>query len=287
MKLKNFFKKAQKNKWALGQFNFSSFAQLKGIIRAASKLKSPLVLGTSEGESNFLGLEITVVLRDAFRNRAGVPCFLNLDHGRSVDFVKKACKIGYDMVHFDGSRLELEENIEKTKEVVKYARKHKVLVEGEVGTLGTESSKIYKEKFEIKEENLTDPREAARFVKETKVDLLASNVGSFHGLSVKEKNPHILIDRLKKIKKETGNKLLVLHGGSGTPEEDIREAINNGVVKINVNTELRVAFTETLKKSFKEDPEQIVPYKYLPQAVNAVQKVVEEKIKLFGSQNKI
>ncbi len=287
MKLQGFLKKAQKEKWALGQFNFSTLSQLKGIIQAAQKLKSPLILGTSEGESKFLGLEQTVALRDAFRKQTQLPYFLNLDHGKSVDFVKKACKIGYDAVHFDGSQLSLEENIKKAKQVVEYAKNFEVLVEGEVGILGTESSKIYKSKFEIKEENLTDPTQAERFIRETGVDSLAPSIGTFHGLSKKEKNPHIQLDRLKEIKERTADKFLVLHGGSGTPRGDIEKAVKMGVVKVNINTELRLAFTDTLRKVLKKNPDKITPYKYLPEVVSKVQKVVENKIKLFGSQDKI
>ena len=151
--LKQYFDKAQKEGWAIGQFNFSDFTQMKGIVATAEKTKSPVILGTSEGESNFFGLEEAVALRDVLRKRTGLPIFLNLDHGKSFGYLKQAIDAGYDMVHFDGSKLTLEENMKRTKEVVKYAKWKGVLVEGEVGRIGTDSSKLYSDKFQIKEED--------------------------------------------------------------------------------------------------------------------------------------
>jgi len=304
--LKYYLKKAQKEKWAIGQFNFSDPSQLEGIVEAAKDLESPIILGTSEGESRFLGLKQAVALKKSYQVEKGFPIFLNLDHGKSFEYLKKAIELGYDMVHFDGSKLSLKENISQTKEIVKYAKKFSVLVEGEVGAIGNESSKIYKEKFVIKPEDLTNPQEAAKYVRETRVDCLAVNIGSFHGVSV-QGNPKLDLERLKQIKKAVypvksskagispkaklfngvKNVFLVLHGGSGTPDRDVKKSIELGIRKININTELRMAYTETLKESFKVHPEEITPYKYLPNAIKAVQKVVEGKILLFGSKNKI
>ena len=129
MKLKDYLKKAQKEHWAIGQFNFSTLSQLKGIIGAAKKLKSPIILGTSEGESQFLGLEQVIALKSVFQKETGLPIFLNLDHGKSFKILNKACDLGYEAIHFDGSKLPIEENIKRTKEVVKYARKLGILVE--------------------------------------------------------------------------------------------------------------------------------------------------------------
>jgi len=277
MTLLDYFKKAQEEHWAIGQFNFSTVSQLKGIIEAAKKMKSPIILGTSEGESNFLGLKQAVALKSVFQKETGLPIFLNLDHGKSFEYLKTACDSGYQNVHFDGSEMPIEENIERTKEVVKYAKDLGVLVEGEVGIIGEIS----------KGGNLTDPEEAEKYIKETGVDSLAVSIGNFHGVVVKGENPRINLKRLEKIGERTGNMFLVLHGGSGTPEEDIKKAIELGVVKVNINTELRLAYTNTLKKVLEENPGEIKPYKQLPEVVEAVQKVVEEKIKLFGSNSKI
>jgi len=284
--LKYYFQKAQKEKWAIGQFNFSDFSQMKAIIAACNNLKSPLILGTSEGESKFFGLEEAVALRNVLRKKTGLPIFLNLDHGKSFEYLKLAIDAGYDMVHFDGSKLPLEENIKITKEVVKYARKKGVLIEGEVGRLGTDSSKIYTEKFEIKEDDLTKPLDAKDYVKKTGVDLLAVSIGNFHGIEASGIDPNLRLDILKKVEEETNGILLVLHGGSGTPEDDIKEAISLGIVKVNINTELRIAFSGNLRRALR-DNDEIVPYKFLIDAQKSVERVVELKVKLFSSENKI
>ena len=130
--LKYYFEKAEKEKFAIPQFNFSDFSQVKAIVAKATELKSPVILETSEGESKFFGLEEAVALRDVLRKKTGMPIFLNLYHGHSFEYLKQAGDAGYDMVHFDGSKLALDENIKITKEVVKYAHKKWILVEGEV-----------------------------------------------------------------------------------------------------------------------------------------------------------
>ncbi len=285
--LKQYFQKAQKEKFAIGQFNFSDLTQMKGIVVTAEKTKSPVILGTSEGESNFFGLEEAVALRNVLRKRTGLPIFLNLDHGKSFEYLKQAIDAGYDMVHFDGSRLTLEENMNRTKEVVKYAKWKGVLVEGEVGRIGTDSSKLYSDKFQIKEEDLTKAEEAKEYVKKTGVNLLAVSIGNFHGIEISGVCPNLRLDVLEKIRKEIGGVLLVLHGGSGTPEDDVKKAIETGVAKININTELRLAFSGNLRKALNGDMEEVVPYKYLPAAQKSVEKVVELKINLFGSAAKV
>ncbi|MFA5878200.1 MAG: class II fructose-bisphosphate aldolase [Candidatus Staskawiczbacteria bacterium] len=282
--LKYYFKKAEKGKWALGQFNFSDLSQLEGIIAAAKNLKSPVILGTSEGESKFLGLKQAVDLRNSYRTETGLPIFLNLDHGKSFDYIKKAIELGYDMVHFDGSKLPLKENIAKTKSVISYAKKFGTIVEGEVGVISTDASKIYEEKFVLKPEDLTNPVDAVQYSKSANADCLAVSIGNFHGISV-QGEPKLNLELLKEIKKLIKAKFLVLHGGSGILDRNIKKAIEFGIVKVNINTELRVAYTETLKNSLRNNPKEITPYKYLPEAIGAVQKVVEDKIKLFGSKN--
>lgn len=286
--LRYYFEKASKEGWALPQFNFSDFTQVKGIVQKAKEMNSPIILGTSEGESIFFGLQEAVALRNILRKKTGLPIFLNLDHGKTLDYVKAAIRAGYDMVHFDGSKLPLQENIETTKKVVRFAWWRDVLVEGEVGTIGTESSKLYDKKFEINEQDLTNPKEAKEYLKKTGANLLAVSIGNFHGIEISGIDPNLRLDKLSEIKKETGNSaMFVLHGGSGTPEEDIKGAIKLGVVKININTELRLAFSGNLRRYLAENQEEIVPYKFLPQAQKSVEKVVGIKIGLFGSANRI
>lgn len=283
--LKRIFEKARKEKWALGQFNFSNSETLKAIVLAAKNLRSPLIVATSEGESSFLGLREAVALVRAVREETGLPIFLNLDHAHTFQYIKEAVSVGYDMVHFDGSELPLEENIKATKEITGFVHKKGVLIEGEVGKISG-SSELHEFAPEVKEEDLAKGSDTQRFVKETGVDRLAVNVGTFHGIS-KENEKHIDFGRLEEISRQVIDKtFLVLHGGSTVTAEEIKRAIDLGICKINVNTELRAAFTQNLRAALSENPTEVVPYKYFPRAISAVQKIVEEKIKLFGSSNK-
>jgi len=251
--LKKIFDRAIKGKWAVGQFNLSDFRLLEPIFAAAKKLKSPVIIGISERQSKRLGLEKAAVLIGRLRQEHAFPVFLNLDHAKSFVYIKKAIDSGYDAVHFDGSGLPLLKNIIIARKIVRYARKKNVLVEGEVGIIGGE---------------LTELKDAKRFVRETGVSSLAVSVGTIHGIvKIGKDNPPISLKRLKEIKKELTKMPLVLHGGSGTSEKDIKAAIKSGIVKININTELKIAYK---KKGLK-----------------AVQEVVEKKINLFGSKNKI
>lgn len=283
--LKYYFKRAQKEKWAIGAFNFSDWSQVKGIVAAAVALKSPIILNTSEGESKFVGLEEAVAMRNVLRKKTGLPIFLNADHSKSFEHAKEAITAGYDMVHFDGSKLPLQENIKISKKVVALAKKKGVVVEGEVGRIGTDASRMYTEKFQIKEEDLTNVKDAELYVKKTGVNVLAVSVGTFHGMDVSGASPNLKMDRLRDIKTKI-DVPLVLHGGSGTPEQDIKEAIKLGIVKININTETRLAFSNTLRKMLEINKDEIVPYKYFPEAILAVQTVVEKYIKLFGGEGR-
>ena len=270
--LQHYLKKAEKEKWAIGQFNFSTLEQLKGILEAAKKLKSPIILGTSMNESYFIGLSQAAALIKVYQKEVKVPFFLNLDHAQSLSYTKKAIDLGYQAINFDGSRHHLNKNIKITKQVVKYAHQRNVLIEGEIDIIG---------------QLLTEPEQAKKFVQETKVDCLAVNIGTAHGILESGKDFRINLKLLKEIKDKTKETYLVLHGGSGTSEKDIKAAIKLGIVKININTETRMAYTNTLRKVLNKNSKEIIPYKYLPEVIIAVQKKVEEKIKLFGSVNKI
>jgi len=266
--LKYYFKKAKKEKWAIGQFNFSNLEQLQAILTAAKSKKSPVIVGTSVKESQFIGLRQAVALVNSFREEKGLPIFLNLDHGRFLSYIKEAIDLGYQAVHFDGSELPLSENIKITKQVIKYANQRGVIVEGEVGVVGKDLTKI---------------EEVKKFIQQVKVDSLTTNIGTSHGI-----NPtNISFKILKEISDAVGQMPLVLHGGSGVSEKDIRAAIKLGIVKININTEIRMAYTNALKKVLKDNPLESTSYKYMPMVISAVQNVVEEKMKLFGSINKI
>ncbi len=284
--IKEEFQKAKEKQYAIGAFNISNLEQAKAIINAAQKLKSSVVISTSEGESKFIGKRQAQAIVDAFKKETGLNIFLHLDHGKSLEGIKEAIEVGYDSIHFDGSELSFEENIEKTKEVVQLAKEKGIEnIEGEFTHMLGKSA--IEEAVEIKEEDLTNPKQVLEFVQKTGIDSLAIAIGSIHGITKNKemKNPHLHLDKLKEIDGALGGKVpLVLHGGSGTPEEDIKKAIELGIVKVNVNTELRVAYTNALKKSLQDNPEQTTPYKIMPPVIEAVEKVVLEKIKLF-SQN--
>jgi len=275
-------KKAQENKYAVGQFNISTDEQLKAIMEVAKVLKSPVIIGTSEGERKFIGADQVVALVESYNG----DILLNADHCKTFESAKLAVDAGYTAVHFDGSALDFEENVKITKQVVDYAKPKNVLVEGELGYLRGGSS-IHKEKLGIKEEDLTKPEQAKEFVEKTGIDSLAVVVGNMHGVESDMENPPLFLNRLEEIKKVVPDVFLVLHGGSGTPEGDIKKAIQLGVVKININTELRIAYSDALEQEIKAHPDEVKPYKILAPAVEETKEVIEEKIRLFGSDNKV
>jgi len=280
-------KKAQKGKYAVGQFNVSTDEQLRAIVEVAKDLKSSVIIGTSEGERKFIGTKQVVALVGVWQKEAGLPIILNADHCKTFESAKEVVDTGYSAVHFDGSALSFEENIKVTKQVVDYAKQKnpKLLIEGELGYLRGES--VVHKKVEVKSEDLTNPEQAKEFIEKTGVDSLAIVVGNIHGVETDMKNPHLYLDRLKEIQQVIPETFLVLHGGSGTPDEDIQKAIELGIVKININTELRIAYSEELEETIKEHPEEVKPYKILAPAVEAMKGIVEEKIDLFGSKGKI
>ncbi len=277
--LEKYIKKAFSEKWAIGQFNFSTLDQLKSIIQASEKMKSPVILGTSQKEAEFFGIEEAAMIVSFYKKRKKVPVFLNLDHGKDFDTIKKAIDSGYDMVHFDGSEAKTEKNIENTIKVLTYARRKKTLVEGEIGRILGKSS-YHQGKIKIKKESKISIEDAFLFFEKTKVDLLALAVGNVHG--VYSQSPVIDFELLKKVKKK--NIPLVFHGGSGVMDKDIKKSIKYGTVKINVNTELRMIWKNSLKKSLKTD--KFAPYDLLSNSQKSTVLKVQEKIKLFGSENK-
>ncbi|MEK7555429.1 MAG: class II fructose-bisphosphate aldolase [Patescibacteria group bacterium] len=284
--LRQIIQEAEKNKIAIGHFNISDLAGLKAIFEVAQGLNLPVIIGVSEGESGFIGMRQVAVLVKSLREEYDYPIFLNSDHTHSLEKIKQAVEAGFDAVLFDGGKLPFEENIKKTKEVVNYVKSVNpdILVEGELGYLGG-SSVILKEipkDASINEEDLTKPEQAARFVQETGVDLLAPAVGNLHGMFKDRPNPDLNIERIKAVRKAAGVPL-VLHGGSGIRDEDFLAAIEAGISTIHINTELRLAWRQGIEKGLKEKPEEIVPYKILPAAVEEIKKAVEKRMRLFNS----
>jgi fructose-bisphosphate aldolase class II len=281
-------KSARDGKYAVGQFNVSNLEQLRAVCETAAALKSPVIIGTSEGERKFIGLKQIVATVKAWQEETGLPIILNADHSRSFETAKAAFDAGYSGIHFDGSELPYEENLKITKQVVEYvkSKNSEAVVEGELGrVLG--GSQIHREAIELKESDFTDPDLAEEFVKESGIDSLAISYGNVHGIFGKglEGNEKLDMERLKAIRKKV-EAFLILHGGSGINADEIKESIKNGIVKVNINTELRVAYVNTLREVLNKSDET-TPYKIWPPAIEAVKRVVEEKIKLFGSSNKI
>jgi len=283
MTLRQTLKKAQKQGWAIGHFNFSTLEQLKGIVGAAVRSSSPIILATSQGEAGFLGLEEAVALVKCLRKKTNHSLFLHLDHAKDLVYIRKAIELGYDSVHFDGSFLPFSENIKETRKVVVYAHKKGVLVEGELGYLRGESSFVKKRTPKIRKEDLTRPEQVEEFAARTKVDSLAIAIGNIHGIY--RAKPKIDFKRLAEIRQRT-DIFLVLHGSSGTSEQDLKRIIKNGVSKINVNTELRIVWRSELEKSFEKSPKVVKPYLILPPVVKATSLKIEKYIKLFRGDKK-
>ena len=282
--LRECVKEAYEKKVAIGHFNISNLEGLHGVYNAAKKLNVPIIIGLSEGEEDFVGKDEAVALIKEIREKDQYPIFLNADHHYSFETVKNAIDAGFDSVIYDGANLSFEENSKITKQCVEYAREvskqtgRDILVEAELGYIGSGSS--IKESIPEGAGIKTKPEEAKKFVEETDIDMLAPSVGSIHGL-IKSGKPHIDGELVKQIRDITGVPL-VLHGGSGLRDEDFTNAIQAGISIVHINTEIRVAFTEAVKKFIAENPNETTPYKILEPAVLAIEKVVEERLKLFN-----
>ncbi len=287
--LREVIDEAKAKKVAVGHFNISNIEGLWGVFRAAQSLNVPVIIGVSEGERDFIGVKQVKALVDSVRDQFQYPIFLNADHTYTFERVQEVVEAGYDAVTIDGSKMSFEENVVFTKKCVEYAksksasRRTDIIVEGELGYIGT-SSKLLDEIPEdvvTSGEGLTTPEQAQEFVEKTGVDLLAPAVGNVHGMLKATHDPRLDIDRVSKIYQST-NVPLVLHGGSGTVNEDFTNAIRVGVAVVHINTEVRVAYRDALRLSLQEFPDEVAPYKILKPAVQAIEKVTSERLKLFN-----
>jgi len=274
-----FLPKAKEKKFAVGQFNMNNLEFAQAIMEAAMELKSPFIYGVSEGALKYMGIEFTVAIAEAAARKSGLPIALHLDHGSSFEVAMKCIRAGFSSVMFDGSHHPYEENIRLTKEVVKAAHAMGVSVEGELGTIGGVEDDISVDQADA---NLAKPEEAIRFYEETGVDCLAIAVGTAHGMYSGE--PNIRFDIIEKVASAIPVPV-VLHGGSGVPDEMIRKSIQAGVGKINVNTENQVACTDAIREVLSKDAKVYDPRKYLGPGRTAMVEVVKSKIELFGSAN--
>lgn len=284
MKAKDLLTKARTKGVAIGAFNVSNVETFKAVTQAAQKLKSPILVEASPGEAEHVGVHQLVALARTYEDQIQLPVILNLDHGDSVENIFKAIDAGFDYVHYDGSKFPFEENLKNASLVVEKAHKKGVLVEGEIDHIQGSSADHTKEKTSdyAKPELFTKPEKAKEFVEKTGIDVFASFIGNLHGVYSEQK--HLNLELLKKIAGLLPDTFLSLHGGSGIFDEDVRNAIKVGVVKVNVNSELRIAYKLTLQDELSKTNE-IASYKYTKRAIEEMQKVVEYKMKLFGSPN--
>ena len=276
---------AGRRRVAVGHFNFSELVVLKAAAEAAGELGVPVVMGVSESEREFLGVRQAAALVQSMREEKGRQLFLNADHTHSIENAEEAARAGFDMIVFDASEKPVEENIAETRraaEAVKSIRPS-ILVEGEVGYVGSGSEIHEKRPDNIR---LTEPEEAREFVARTKVDLLSPSVGTMHGMLTGmirgTERKRLDIQRIAAIKKIAGIPL-TLHGGSGTDNQDFREAIAAGIAMIHINTELRVAWRRGLEEALRRNAGSVAPYKVLPDVVREVKTVVVERLRLFNS----
>ncbi len=290
---------ARKHKYAVPAFNVNDMEFLKSVMSAAVKMKSPVIVQTSEGAIAYAGMDYLIaMLRVAAKSP--VPVVMHVDHGKDLKIIQQAIKSGYTSVMYDGSALPYDKNVANTKKVVAWAHTKGVSVEAEIGALAGIEDFV---SVEAKDAALTNPKEALRFAKETGCDSLAVAIGTSHGAFKFKGKTHLDIDRLKKIAALV--KLpIVLHGASGVMEDvkkladhyglklgeargvldaDITQAIKHGVAKINIDTDLRLAFTAGVREAVHDLPKVIDPRKLLEPANLLMAEVAMKKMKLFGS----
>ncbi|MBI4033942.1 MAG: class II fructose-bisphosphate aldolase [Candidatus Brennerbacteria bacterium] len=289
MNLLEVVKKAEKDKVAVGHFNISNLEMLKAISHVARKLDVPVIIGVSEGEREYLGIHHVRDLVASYNKehaKGRHTMFLNADHTYSLDKVREAAEEGFDSIIFDGAKLPFEENIAQTKEAVKIVKSinPEIFVEGELGYIGGGSvvRREIPKGAAIRPEDLTKPEEAARFVEETGVDMLAPAVGNIHGMYANAPDPALDIVRIRTIKGAVKIPL-VLHGASGNTDQDLRAAIDAGISVIHISTELRVAWRKGLEEALKVNPNEVAPYKLMPEDLARMEEVIEKKLRLFSN----
>ena len=282
--VKEMLEKALKGKYAVGQFNINNLEWTKAVLATAEELKSPVILGVSEGAGKYMtGFKTVADMVKAMivGMNITVPVALHLDHG-TYEGCYKCIEAGFSSIMFDGSHFAIEENIAKTKELVSVCNKKGLSIEAEVGSIGGEEDGV------VGLGECADPDECKK-IADLGVDILAAGIGNIHG-----KYPAnwqgLRFDVLEKIKAKTGDMPLVLHGGTGIPTDMIKKAISLGVAKINVNTECQLAFQEATRKYIEEGKDLVGkgfdPRKLLAPGVEAIKATVKEKMEIFGSIGK-
>jgi len=269
---------------AVGHFNVSDLVTLYGVVAASRQQGLPVVVGVSEAERRFIGVEELVAIVKNLRDKGGPPIFLNADHTHSLSSALEAARAGFDWVVCDFSALPFVENLRQTKEAVLALKavRPSILVEGEIGDIGS-GSQIHDS---APHRLLTTPDEAIQFVRETAIDTLAPAVGNMHGVLKSmlsgDTRKHLDIERIRSIKERT-RIFMTLHGGSDTADADLRAAISAGMTVVHINTEVRLAWRRAIEKSFAEQKEDIAPYTLLAPAVEAVKRLVAARLALFSA----
>ena len=281
---KEMLAKARDGKYAVGHFNINNLEWTKSVLLTAEELKSPVILGVSEGAGKYMtGFKTVAAMVEAMMEELNitVPVALHLDHG-TYDGCYKCIKAGFSSIMFDGSHYPIEENIEKTKELVKVAHAMGLSLEAEVGSIGGEEDGV------VGLGECADPQEC-KAIADLGIDFLAAGIGNIHG-KYPENWPGLRFDVLEQVKAAVGDMPLVLHGGTGIPEDMIQKAISLGVAKINVNTECQLSFAAATREYIEAGKDQkgkgFDPRKLLAPGADAIRATVKEKMELFGSVGK-
>jgi len=288
-RLREILAETQESGVAVGHFNVADLVLLKAVFVSAREMKVPVLVGASEGERAFMGTRQLAAWVRSLREEFDFPIFLNADHTHSLAKAIEAVKAGFDMIVFDRSSLPFEQNVRETREAVEALKSinPSFLVEGEIGDIGS-GSEIHARAPDLSK-GLTSPDDARQFVESTGIDILAPAVGNMHGMLESmvhgDTRKRLDIERIHGIK-EAARVLLTLHGGSGTNDDDLRKAIATGINIVHINTELRVAWRRGLEEGLAKQPKEVVPYKILPAAIDAVKKVVSSRLKLFNEAGK-
>ena len=279
--LKEILRGARENGYGVGAFNFNSYEDAQGIINGAVEKKAPVILMASAGAVKYIGVKQTAYMVKGMAESVDIPVCLHLDHATSIDLIKICIDAGFMSVMIDASKKAYEENIREAALVVRYAGKTGCSVEAELGRVGGKEEDVI-----IREgkDTYTNPKDVPRFVKETGIDALAIAFGTAHGFYKKE--PNLDFELIKTVAGITDIPL-VMHGGTGVPPEGFKKAIASGISKVNVGTELKATYVNTLRDMVKKNPNEGDPRNYLKAVKEQCAKVVKGKIDIFGCANKI
>lgn len=277
------FARAFNMQYAIGAFNTSNLETTQAILQAAAAQKSPIIIQASEGAIEYVGLEVLVAMVKATADRLPIPVILHLDHGKSLAIVQRCIEAGFTSVMIDASTQSLADNIAVTQEVVAYAHDRGVWVEAELGAiLGTEGA-LKLDGGQTPDVLLTSPDEAEKFMAATKVDALAVSVGTIHGAFTGQE--YIRFELLAELERRLPELPLVVHGASGIATEHLQKIATTNVCKVNVDTELRIAFDRAVRAYYETQHDKIDIREIVGTAREAMQQVIEEKISIFGSAN--